>query len=430
MFLTEFFQNKWQNLDEVYKKLILSVLFILLTAFFSYLIFIFFFKSKEAPKTSPVGLPDQYGRLPTADLQDILAQRGVSEEELAETAPPALPPARERPTEIAQGGKTFAPEILPQNTSAVDLSTNGSLRFYDQTNNKFFKLTPAGDKVEMSSREFPNVQNVAWSPKSDEAILEFPDGSNIYYNFNNNKTASLPREAEGFNFASAGNEIAYKFVTANPDDNWLVVASPDGSNSIAVEHLGDQTANVVANWSPAGNVAGLYRKSSGLDSQEIFLLGKSGENFKSISAPGRGFEAQWAPGGKQMLYSVYSTNNGYRPELHIVSAQGDDIGRFDKSLNLRTWPEKCVFAGDGLNLYCAAPLYLEQGSGIYKEVAADVPDTIYKINVKTGYKERIARPVNESGFGFFTVSKLMLAPDESYLYFSEAGGGVKKIRLK
>lgn len=430
MFLVNFLQKKWQSLDEVYKKLILSILFLLLTAFFSYLIFILFFKQKEQIQPSPIGIPDQYGRLPSADLRDILAQRGISEDELEEQAPIVLPPSREKPTYIAQGGKTFALEVLPENTSGANLNTDGNLRFYDEISSKFYKLTPSGNKVELSSREFPNVQNVTWSHRTDEAIIEFPDGANVYYNFSNNKTASLPREAEDFDFSKIGNEIAYKFITENPDDNWLVVSNPDGTNSTAVEHLGDQANNVSTNWSPQGNIVGLYRKSSGIDSQEIFLLGKSGENFKSIAVQGRGFEAQWEPTGNNMVYSVYSADTGYRPELHIVSSTGDDIGRLDKNLNLRTWPDKCTFSNDGVNLYCSVPLYLQQGSGIYKEATANVPDTIYKINIKTGYKERIARPVNESGFGFFTINKLMLSQDESYLYFTDTNGEVRKIQLK
>jgi hypothetical protein len=137
------------------------------------------------------------------------------------------------------------------------------------------------------------------------------------------------------------------------------------------------------------------------------------ENFKSTVVEGRGFQPKWAPEGKQLLYSVYSSSNDLKPNLWIVDAQGDNIGSNRKNLNIETWANKCTFAGNS-ELYCAVPENLEEGSGIMPELAKNTKDNLYKINLKNGAKKLIAVPD-----GSYNISNLIVSENQNYIYFND-----------
>jgi hypothetical protein len=106
------------------------------------------------------------------------------------------------------------------------------------------------------------------------------------------------------------------------------------------------------------------------------------------------------------------------------------MGVKNQELGLWTWAEKCTFADDNITVYCAVPLYLKTGSGIYPQLAQNTPDTIYKINTNSGFKQEIAQPTDSLGIGLYTAQKLMLSTDESILYMVGTNGGLFEIRLK
>lgn len=436
-------QNKWEELDETYKKIILGTGLILIAIALGYLLYRVFFKPLAQPKSpaEQTGIPTEL-TLPSAEegaeiaepaetgllpeIAELLQEREKAEQKIEPSE--IIKP----PDPIALGGRTIAQSITPSNiTQAAVSKQNGNINYYDPIKQRFYSLDPASGKTkELSSRDFPGVENVTWSPKDNQAILEYPDGSNIYYNFDSGKQATLPREAQDFDFSSYGDQIIYEFNTADPKANWLVASNPDGTNPVTVEALGDKANHVQTAWSPNGQIAAMYRHSIDLDRQEVIFIGLNNENFKSIKTAGRGFEGTWTPDGEKLMYSVYTEESGMRPNLYISDASGDRIGYNNKPLGLFTWSNKCAVGADNQTAYCAVPMYLRQGAGLYPEAADNVPDNIYQINLNTGYKKLLAKPVNSAGIGFYTANSLMLSPDEKYLYLLEINGGMHQIRLK
>jgi hypothetical protein len=332
---------------------------------------------------------------------------------------------------VAKGGRTLAKPKVYASAKNVSINKSGGLNYYNQTDSKFYSLDDQGKPRALSSQTFPNVEQATWSSQGNKAILEFPDGSNIFYDFDQQKQYTLPQEAQDFDFSTAGNQIAYKFITKNPDENWLIVSSPTGDDPQAIEHIG--TANpsdILVNWSPDNSKIAAFRSSVGVDKEEIFFVGKNQENFKSLLVDGRGFDGLWSPQGDYLLYNTYSTQTGYRPQLMITNAQDNNMGVRNKNLGLYTWVSKCAFAPNSSVAYCAVPLYLKQGTGIYPQLANAVPDLIYKINASTGFKQQIAVPTNALGIGLYTVEKLMLSPNGKILYMVDKKGGIYEIALE
>lgn len=421
----------WENWNENYKKAILTLLFSIIAVLLAYVTYYVFFRPIPQTRKQIIPKPLPVGTLPVTDIRDILDKRGIPTEAPAAPTPPTLPPTLIKPSAVAKGGRTIATPRLYTNARNVEKSPDGTINFYNSSDGKFYSIDKSGAFHPLSDEVFPNVQKATWSPQGKSTVLEFPDGSNIYYDFTERRQYSLPTEAIDFSFSTSGAKLGYKFITENPEENWLIVSKPTGEGTVAIEHIGSANpADVLIKWSPDNTKVGFYRSSSEVDTEEILLIGEHQENFKSLQVEGRGFEGLWSPQGTKLLYNIYSPQTGYRPELWTTKARENDLGVNKKNLGIRTWVEKCVFSSDDITVFCAVPLYLPQGTGIYPALSQKTPDSIYKINLQTGFKQQIAIPTNVLGVGLYTAQKLMLSLDEKILHMVDAEGGIYEIRLE
>lgn len=329
-------------------------------------------------------------------------------------------------SDIAKGGVTYTEPITAEASQFVTWSnSNQDLIYYNPQTSQFYRVGNDGQSQLLTDQKFYNVSNVVWSPNQDKAIMEYPDGSKIVYNFNTDQQVSLPKHWEDFSFSPTGDQIAAKSLGLDPSNRWLIVTSDDGSQAKQIEPLGENESIVTVDWSPNNQVIATYIQGVDFDRQDLFFVGLNNENFKKTTVEGRGFEGLWTPQGDRMLYSVYNSGNDLKPELWVVDAQGDNIGNDRRRLNIETWANKCTFATDSV-LYCGVPQTLEKGSGLFPQLANTTTDDIYRIDLKTGGQEKIAET-----FGSYSVSQLIVSPNQDYLYFNDARTGqIYKIRLK
>ena len=329
------------------------------------------------------------------------------------------------PATVANGGETAVQTLVSQNAYQTVVDSQGNLRYYDKATGQFYKLDENGNLVPLSGVKFPDAETVTWSPSKNQVIVSFPDDSKIFYDFETKKQATLPKEGEDFSFAPSGGQIAFKFNAANPADRFLVISNSDGTSIKPVESLGENGSKVQVSWSPNDQVVATYTPGLNASSQEVYFVGKNGENFKSTITEGRGFEGQWSPSGQYMVYSTYSADSNFNPVLHIVNGQGESIGENNRSLDLQTWSDKCAFTKSGSSLYCAVPAtgQLKAGSGIYRDQASNIPDTFYRVDLQSGSVQQIAVPVGTDGSRQYSAVNLGLSPDGKKLYFTDASSG-------
>lgn len=340
------------------------------------------------------------------------------------TGPVGLPPGV---SPIADGGVTVVTPVAPVPTVGASMSAGGTLNYYNRNDGKFYRVNADGTSTSLSNKTFFNVSNAKFDPTGNKAILEYPDGANVIYDFAKAQQITLPKHWEGFDFNPTGTQIVAKSVGIDPDARFLVVAGSDGSGARAVQELGVNQDKVQVAWSPNNEVIATATtgRKFGVDRQEVYLLGQNQENFKSMIVEGLDFRPKWAPGGEQLMYSVAGSLSDWKPQLWIVDAQGDNIGRNRRSISVNTWADKCTFA-DRNTMYCAVPDELPRGAGLQPAIADNTPDTLYRINLTTGLQTRIAVPE-----GQHTISEIMLTPDQKTLYFTDKGTGVlNKIQLQ
>lgn len=400
-----------------FRNILLIILGIILVIGGGFAIYFFFFR---AP--APEVIPEEEIEVPITELPE--AEVGVPPEEVEVVVPTEL-----EASPVAIGGLTQVETITPAAiVSNATLSGDGQgVNYYDALSGQFSKVLPDGSIQTLTDDTFYNVDNVAWAADGNSAIIEYPDGSNIVYDFQTKKQITLPKHWEDFDFSPQGDQIVAKSMGLDPDNRWLIVSDRDGSNAQAIEPLGNNADKVQVSWSPNNQVIATSRTGQpmGINRQQILLVGKNQENFPGLTVEGWGFDYQWSPTGDRMLYDVYNMDNNYNPTLWIVDASGSNIGLNRRYLKVNTWADKCSFA-DSNTLYCAVPDYLPEGAGLQPELADDIPDTIYKIDVTTGKKSTVGKPEDAS-----TIKQLTISADGKYLFYvDQLTNQLNQMRLK
>jgi len=344
----------------------------------------------------------------------------------ATTGPDTTPVGTELPTidgslsidsgvaPVATSPDQGAVRVLDIPVSGVTSDSEGRAKFYNQRDGKFYRIDDNGQVRTLSDETFFNVDNVTWSPAENESIIEYPDGSNIYYNFDTKQQVTLPRHWQEFSFSPEGAQITAKSMALSPDNRWLITSDPRGNNIELVEPMGTNAFKVIPDWSPNDQVLALSRTGEALggNRQEVLLVGKYGENFKSLTVEGRDLRTQWSPSGTKLLHSVYSARSDFKPELWVVDADGDSVGANRKLLAVNTWADKCTFSDDRY-VYCGVPTSLQKGDAFAPDRANRVADELYRIDVATGSKIEI--PIDER----YTINTIFLSEDEQTLYFTD-----------
>lgn len=306
----------------------------------------------------------------------------------------------------------------------------GDLKYYSPEDCRFHQIDKDGNNKIIGSESYCQVEQLTWSDQGNQAILEFPDGSNVVYNFDKDKQYTLPKEMQEFSFSPDGSQIAGKYMGDNFSDRWVAAVKSDGTGLSGIEPMGDNADKVNVQWSGNNQVVALSRtgEPSGAFTQQVLLIGFNGENFKSLYVNGRGFEPKWSPDGKKILYSSYSDKTNYKPTLTLVNGEPDKIGTSEKQFDLYTWADKCNVTNDFA--YCAVPTNMPEGSGFVRELASGSSDQIWRIDIKNGTANLLATPIDDQGQNM-SVNDINISDDGQWVYFKDnATGQLKAVKVK
>lgn len=398
------------NLD--WKKIGLIAMFLAAVLLFGFFLYFFFFQPIFRP-APPSNANITNGELPpsvNANAPRLFTNVNGQLVPVANINAPVTTP----PDDSARGGITQTNALTKDPAYFPSPTSDGRIIYYNAKDGKFYRVNADGQAEAYSDKVFFAVSNATWSGDHNMAVLEYPDGSNIIYDFKNNKQYTLPAHWQEFSFAPDNQQIAFKSMALDPENRYLAIAKYDSSQIRILEGIGGVEDKFQVNMSPNGQVVADFKEGKDLDRSEIYFIGQNKENFKSMIVEGRDFRGVWSPDGNRMVYSVYNSNNGYLPELWISDASGDNIGNNRQNIQLNTWADKCSFAGSSV-IYCAVPQSMPDGAGLVPETAANIPDDIYEININSGSRRLIATPD-----GNHTISQIITQPNASYILYSDA----------
>lgn len=406
-------------MSERTKKLLLVGGFVLSVFAIAFLLYWLFWRGAIAPEATVEPTEEAVGELPTSGEG---VPGVVSEEPDGETG-------LQEADEVARGGVTQTVQLTTGAVYNAVLSGDGtSINYYNASDGRFYTINEDGEVVALSDKQFPEAETVEWNKDSEKALIEFPDGSNIIYDFSAEKQVTLPDHWEDFDFSPTSDEIIGKSVSLDVNNRFLVIASDDGSHVEAIQELGENESKVDVNWSPNDQVVAFANtaksSSSGIDRNVIYPVGKSQENFKGLVVEGLGFDSLWSPNGRQLLYSVTGSYSNDKPLIWVVDATSSSMGDNRMSLGLNTWVDKCTWS-TGSTVFCAVPIDLPVNAGLQRALYVDEPDALYKIDLTSGRASLIAIPEEET-----SMNDLWVSDDESMLYFTNTSGQLELLRLK
>lgn len=406
-------------MSERTKRILLIVGFVASVFAIATALYYAFFRPTQAPPATVEPGIETGGALPSAG--------GADERPTATTGGSAALPSA---SEVANGGRTVTTPLTQSEVSGVTLSGDGSsVNFYNPNDGKFYTIDADGNIVLLSDTEFPEAENVEWNKDADKAVIEFPDGSNVVYDFDLEHQVTLPSHWEDFTFSPVSDELEAKSDAIDPNNRWLVTANADGSGVKAFQALGDNADKVTVSWSPNDQVVAFSDTASplsgGLDRKLILPIGLNGENFRGLTVEGLDFTPNWAPGGKKLLYSVAGDYSSNKPLLWVVDATPATMGENRHSLGLYTWADKCTFVSSTV-AYCAVPRNLPDNAGLQRSLYARYPDSVYKVDIGQNSVTLVAIPEED-----VAMSSLRVSDDGATLYFVNGSDGtLQSMRLK
>lgn len=423
------------NIFTKYKKIFWIIGFIAITILLGFLLYKFFFQGtgslisgvSKTATTTPGGLPSSEtgnGQISTSTGNGMIPGNENIASGTSGTAVSTQPDAN-TPSETALGGLTSVETLTTSPVLGSTSSNSGGVQYYNKDDGYFYKIGADGKAVKMSDRIFHDVKSITWAPSKTKAILEYPDGTKILYDFSTKKQTNFPSYWEDFSFSPQSDQLIAKSIALDPNNRFLTVSSDDGSNVTNVEEIGTNADKVQTSWSPNNQIVATYTRGTDLNREEVYFVGLNGENFKSTTVEGRGLNYIWSTTGDRLLYSVYNTTSDMKPLLWIVDAAGDNISENRQSLSVNTWADKCTFANN-TQIYCAVPTNLQSGSGVIRAVADNDSDELYKIDLETGVKTLVAVPD-----GSFNAENLTVDKNQTQLTFSDKNTGLLyRVKLK
>ncbi|PIX62458.1 hypothetical protein CO057_01845 [Candidatus Uhrbacteria bacterium CG_4_9_14_0_2_um_filter_41_50] len=318
------------------------------------------------------------------------------------------------PSSVANGGETFTQRLTSSGVESSILINGDSIAYFDPTDGRFYMINENGDVVMLSSAQFLGAETIVFADTADIVAIEFPDGTNILYNFVTENQVTLPSHWEDFEFSSTGEQVLSKVTSSDPNSNALIVTSSDGSQTNVIARLGQNADDVTVNWSPNNNVVGFSETGSaqsGFGRDQIYLIGADGEDAGALVVEGANFSAIWSPNGNNILYSVALASNDDKPSLWYTNATGS-VGSERIRLSVETWVEKCTF-NSSETIICAVPQEVMAGSGIDSRLIKSYDD-VYEINLATGRASLLATTVLD-----LKMFNLAVSDDGTILYFSD-----------
>jgi len=427
-------------MSERFKKILYVIGFLLLSILIAFLIYFLFFRGFvtedpidlgdeiEDPTGSTGGLsgsPEGGQNIIDIDIEGEDKDSSLAPEEDIEGTEEEY----ESPSKLADGGKTLTEIVSFENTYNPILSPGGDILSYDKNTGEFSRLNiETGESILFDNISYKGAENIEWSPDSAKVLVEFPDGSNVIYDFNKNRQYVLPTNWYNFDFTKDSSGLVFLTESTDPKKRWLSTSDIDGSNYKPIENLGENERFVDVIYSPNDQYIALSRtgKPLGLWRQQVVPIGLNDENFKAIEIEGRNYHPIYTPDGTKMVYDCYNLASNYKPVLYVVDVAPGSVGLNHFSLDINTWVSKCTFNNSGSYLFCAVPRDLPEGTGLFEEFSKDTVDDIYLININTGSSIKLAEPTIK-----VNIDSIFLSEDQSVLYYTDSSfGSIYSINLK
>jgi len=297
-----------------------------------------------------------------------------------------------------------------------------SLFYYSKRDSALKEATLDGKEVTVRVPRIPGVPTrIIWSPNRLQALLQIKaDGGDLWHlaDLRNQTVVPFKKEMSRMAWTSLGDRILYQFTDPGTRERSLNIASPDGSNWRKIADLG-QKDHFIASV-PRSSLVAFWTKTDGREESALETITINGDGRQTILSPRFGADFLWSPDSRRLLVQSVTEKGGNTLTLGLT----DESGAGYHNLFAPTLALKAAWSKDSDTFYYALPNAFPAEAVMpndYFGQPITTTDTLWKMNVRTGKKERLV-PLEEMKEAF-DVTDIFLAPTETDLFFVDRTSG-------
>lgn len=297
---------------------------------------------------------------------------------------------------------------------AVFVRNTERVRYYATDGTVWEAESDGSNKKQISDKKLEGINNIYWSPDGSRVITSFNKNGIaefFTYDYQTNKGIKLKENLDNVVWDSIGAKIIYKYFDRSSQKRTLNVANPDGSDWKPVADV--PFRDIAVSPVPQSSLVSFWNMPTSMDETNLFVAGISGGDVKKIFSGKFGADYLWSWNGENALVSSLNEKNGKKITLGVIDRAGSYY-----DLNIPTFASKCIWSADNKTVYYALPASIPENSFLpddYINRKFYSADTFWKVDIKTGKKERVAEldDIDEK----YDASKLFLSEGESELFF-------------
>jgi len=308
---------------------------------------------------------------------------------------PSAPAASPEGLGFTAPGKEAPKEWTPISESRVisaHFSDDDSILFYDFSGNLWQFKDGSQKPTLMDQTATENPAEAIWSINGKNIVKAGLNQSDVNYTFSDFSKkilTNLRANIKSVVFSPDGSKIAY-YLSDGLNTNSLYTSNPDGkSQKSLIGALKLRDINLM--W-PKNNIISITSRPGGLVAGNLWTLNTVNLGLTRLIDRLFGLEALWSPDGGSFIYS-YTDQNGQSPKLAIYKN-----GVSKNINNISTLVDKCVWAKNSINIYCAVPQSWPDSAALpddYHKNTFLTTDDLWEINTETGEKNLILQGVGD-----------------------------------
>lgn len=306
-------------------------------------------------------------------------------------------------------------QVLGENIAYPAVGEN-SIFYYSKRDNALKEAGLDGKDITVRLPKIPGEPSrIVWSPTKFQALLLLKnDAGGLWHlaDLRNQTVIPLQTGISRLAWTALGDRILYQMTDPGTGDRSINIAFPDGSNWNKLVDIGKDDHFISA--IPRSSLIAFWPRTDGSREGALQTVTINGEDRKTIIAPRLGADFLWSPDNRRILVQSTHTTNKNVSVLGLT----DDAGAGYRDLLAPTFTFKTTWSKDGETIYYALPSAFPSDALVPNDYFAKPiysADTFWKMNIRTGKKERLV-PLEEMTEGY-DVSDIFLAPDETDLYF-------------
>lgn len=288
------------------------------------------------------------------------------------------------------------------------LDNSGILRYYDYSGQLWEFSANGSEPFAINQSPIKNASEIIWSKNAKNIVKSGTNQSDASYAVSDPDQKSLfnmKTNVKSAAFSPDGKKIVYQ-ISSNPTSNGLFISDLDGKNQKTLfKDL--NLRDIILSWTNANNIA-IVSRPSGVTPGSLWFIDIKNSNINKIIDSFFGLEVLFSPDGKNFVYS-YTDQNGKNPALAVYENKNNQ--RILNNVSAIT--DKCVWANDSTNIYCAIPKswpdFAVLPDDYYKNIFT-TSDDIWKIDAKTGEKTLVFEHIGN-------ISNLAANENENKLFF-------------